>query len=162
MIEWLQCPPARQAPSLALEADINRSWHDMTSAWRFLFHFVPKVRVGWGDCTIHPRTSKSPGGMEWAVWPARAASDLQAQNMILSASWGRGDPGTVLSSKPNPDNDPNPQTLHSPDQALAPGAPQKGGSALHSGNCSSAISSAHGRPSGWDSHSQKPPRGRLA
>lgn len=57
-----------------------------------------------------------------------------------------------------------PQPTNAPLPRPSPGAraPQKGGSALHSGNCSSAISSAHGRPSGWDSHSQKPPRGRLA
>lgn len=56
--------------------------------------------------------------MKQAVRPARAASVLQAQRTILSASFGREDPGTVLSSKPNPDADPlpnpAPQTLHSP------------------------------------------------
>lgn len=54
------------------------------------------------------------------------------------------------------------QTRHSPAQAGAPRASQRGAAAVYCGSRSSRVTSAPGRPCGPDSRSQKPPRGHIA
>lgn len=40
--------------------------HDLSLA-ASLPLYVPKLQTGWGKCTIHAKTSRFPGRMEWAV-----------------------------------------------------------------------------------------------
>ena len=68
-------------------------------------------------------------------------------------------PPTLTTTPPQP----GPTSIPLSSSSLGAGSfPERGDAAVHCGSCSSPVGSAHRRPWGPDSRSQKPPRGRLA